>query len=89
MIDLSQRLPWRRFQQMRDTLLLIARDGGDNYCEKTVSYYNRKANTRSCRSNGRVRISDDGTYRQWCDACRAADALGLAAHAHPDRTWGD
>lgn len=86
MPDLSHMLPWRRYQRMRETLLLIACEGGDNYCENFVSYYMGKANPHSCRFNGRLRVSDEGTYNQWCDACRAADALGLPAHAHPERT---
>jgi hypothetical protein len=53
--------------RMVDTLRLLAGDRCHTYV----------GGGWQCPDSGRDRISTTGTADQWCDACRAADALGL------------
>lgn len=57
-------------KRMADALRLIAGDRCENYTSGRCSD----------EGSGRTRISSTGTADQWCDACRAADALAGGDH---------
>lgn len=59
-------------RRRKNALMLIARRGGANFCEKIVD-----SSPYTCRFDESKLREADYTADQWCDACVAADALKL------------